>query len=294
MLNVAPFVVPILLSAVALGFYDIAKKSSVNGNAVMPALFFSTLSGAILFTAIAALNGTLADAVFCSAKEYLLLWGKAILVGTSWICSYYALRELPITIAAPIRASSPLWTLLGATLLYRECPSRYQATGMAMIFIGYVFFTLFGKKEGFRPTSRGMVMILLATLLGSSSTLYDKYLLGVLAIPRGAVQFHFCVDSALFTGIVALLLLRGKDSPKFVWRWSIPATGLLVVLSDYFYFKAVSTPGAAISILAMLRRCNVFIPFLYGCFFWREVNRVRKMAALIVILLGAALLALTR
>ncbi len=292
MVFVAPFVVPILLSAVALGFYDISKKSSVNGNAVMPTLFLSTLSGAVCFTLLAYCNGTLKDAVFCTGTEYFLLWIKAILVGTSWICSYYALHELPITLAAPIRASSPVWTLIGAMILYHECPTSIQFIGMALILGGYVFFTIFGKKEGFKPTSFGMVMILLATVLGSCSTLFDKYLLGVRMIPRDVVQLHFCINSAIYTMIAMFVLKRRTDAPKFNWRWSIPATGILVVLSDFFYFRAVSTPDASIAVLAILRRCNVLIPFLYGCCFWHEVNRSKKLVALIVILAGAALLAL--
>ena len=38
--HIAPWVLPTILSAVMLGFYDITKKHAVNANAVMPVLFF--------------------------------------------------------------------------------------------------------------------------------------------------------------------------------------------------------------------------------------------------------------
>ena len=57
-----------------------------------------------------------------------LLWHKymvikALIVGTSWICAYFALKHLPISIVSPIRASGPVWTLFGAIVLFHEQPS---------------------------------------------------------------------------------------------------------------------------------------------------------------------------
>ncbi|MCQ2379033.1 MAG: hypothetical protein MJ016_07515, partial [Victivallaceae bacterium] len=62
----------------------------------------------------------------------------------------------------------------------------------------------------------------------------------------------------------------------------------------FFYFRALALPGSAISILSMLRRCNVVVPFLFGCFFWKEADRGKKSAALLLILAGAAILALAK
>ena len=47
----------ILLSAVFLAFYDIAKKASVRNNAVLPTLLISTCCGGSAFVAAALLFG---------------------------------------------------------------------------------------------------------------------------------------------------------------------------------------------------------------------------------------------
>ena len=44
----------------------------------------------------------------------LVLSPKVALVGSSWAAGYLAMRRLPISLAAPVRATAPLWTLLGA------------------------------------------------------------------------------------------------------------------------------------------------------------------------------------
>jgi hypothetical protein len=48
------WLLPILGSAIGLGFYDLCKNHAVHDNSVMPVLFFATLSGTIfsLFGAV--------------------------------------------------------------------------------------------------------------------------------------------------------------------------------------------------------------------------------------------------
>ena len=180
----------ILLSAVALGFYDITKKHAVDRNAVMPVLFLATLCGSGLFIAATALSGNL-NAMACTAREFWLILLKSCIVSASWICVYNAMQTMPISLAAPIRATSPLWTFLGSLVLYHEIPSLGQAVGMITIFTGYYLFSVWGRLEGFSLRGRGMMFIMAGTFFGAVSSLYDKFLLGSLQLDRGLVQFHF-------------------------------------------------------------------------------------------------------
>ena len=285
--------VPILLSALGLGFYDVCKKDAVRDNSVMPALFFATLSGSLFFVLLTACGGDLRTVAACDSVTWWRLLGKSALVGTSWVCVYYAMRDLPISIAAPVRASSPVWTLFGGILLFGEIPSWIQAVGMLLIFTGYYFFAVFGKTEGFSLKHREMYLILLGTLLGATSSLYDRYLLGVLNIPRVTVQFWFSVDLVFLLGFGWLgRYLFGAKGRPFVWRWSIVATGILLIIADALYFYAASKPEAQISILSLMRRSNCIVSFTLGVWIFKDRNIKRKAFALLLILAGVALLAL--
>lgn len=292
--SIPAWFLPIVASAVGLGFYDICKKHAVRDNSVMPVLFFATFSGSAFFVLGTLLFGDFSGAIHCSPHHWLLLLVKSLLVGTSWTCVYYAMRELPISIAAPIRASSPLWTFIGSLILFSEVPTLLQGVGMLLIFIGYYLFSVLGKMEGisFRR-HRGAHLILLGTLLGAASALYDKYLLNVIQIPRNTVQLWFSIDLVVILGLAWLIRRTAfKQQHQFIWRWTIPATGILLILADFLYFYAVSLPEIHISILSLVRRCSCIVTFVFGVYLFHDANVKRKAVALLLILLGVFLLAL--
>ena len=295
-LTTPAWLLPVIGSALALGFYDLCKKHAVRDNSVMPVLFYATLCGSALYIAITLITGSLTASAVCSVREWVLILLKSLLVATSWTCVYYAMRELPISIASPIRASAPLWTFLGSLVLFSEYPSLLQGIGMLAIFTGYYLFSVFGKLEGISfLRSQGIRLIILGTLLGATSALYDKYLMNVLKISPKIVQFWFSVDLVFILGAAFLIrdLFFGQKH-RFVWRWSILFTGVLLILADYLYFYAVSLPDIHISILSLVRRCSCVVTFAVGVYYFRDANIKRKAVALALILSGVFILALTK
>lgn len=284
---------PTFISAIGLGFYDICKKHAVKDNSVMPVLFFATLSGSAFFVLAQLCGGDLA-VLSATPFELGMVMLKAALVAASWVCVYYAMRELPISLAAPIRATSPLWTLAGGVLIYREIPSWLQAVGVVVILTGYILFTFLGKNEGFPWRSKGMQLIIAGTLLGAGSALYDKYLLNKLQFPPGMVQFYFSLGLVVVLGAAWGIRSCFGERRKFVWKWSIPVTGILLIIADYCYFHAVSMPEAPISMISLLRRCSCVVTFVVGAVIFHDRNMKRKAAALVLLLAGAAILALAK
>ena len=110
------------LSALFLGLYDVAKKAALDGNAVLPVLFGCSLTGAALVLPagiltwiapdLAAQSGVLVGPL--TFAGHLLVALKACIVTTSWVLTYFAIKHLPISIASPLRASAPLFVVLGA------------------------------------------------------------------------------------------------------------------------------------------------------------------------------------
>lgn len=293
----ADWVHPILASAFMLGIYDVFKKHAVRDNSVMPVLFLATLFGSIFFLLLTGIRMFWAPVNILWTPAFLgLLFFKALLVSASWAFVYYGLRELPVSIAAPLRGTGPLWSLIGAMIIFHELPTPWQWLGIVLMLTGGLLFTLIGSRENFSWHSKGFVFTITGTILGACSALYDKFLLGTQKIDPVTLQFHFSwmlvaiLGGALLFKYFCLPVSRSK----FQWRWSIVMTGVLLIIADALYFYALSCPDGKISILSLLRRSSVVIAFGIGGGIFREKNLLAKGVVLVIILIGAAILSLCK
>jgi len=283
---------PIIISAVSLGFYDIAKKRALRDNPVMPVLFLATLSGTLFFCAGTLAAGNWQSSFATGWRNWYLVMIKSCIVASSWVCVYYAMRELPITLASPLRASSPLWTCFGGILLFHEIPTLRGAAGMIAIFAGYYIFSVAGKLEGFTLRHKGVKLLILGTLLGAGSALYDKFLLNTMHVPRQMMQLHFSLDLVLILGSAwGIRSLISPSKHKFHWHWTIPLTGILLIAADYLYFYALSMPEVKISVLSLIRRSNCVVTFAVGGWWlFKDKNLIQKAIAMAFIIAGLVLL----
>lgn len=288
-----------IIAAVFLGIYDIFKKTSLNNNAVLPVLLVSVFTSAFIFGIV--LIGSHFNPIYfqqihlfvptISWAEHAQIIAKAILVLSSWILAFFAIKHLPLTIVTPIRATAPLWTLVGALLIFSEKLNGLQWLGLLITLTFFYLFSTTGKLEGIKfSTNKWILLIVAATLLGSASSLYDKYI--IKSIDRLAVQ--------TWTGIYQLLILlpivallwypNRKNTTPFQWRWSIPLIGIFLVITDFFYFYALSDPESLISVLSGIRRSGVIIPFIFAAIFFHEKNVKKKGYYLAGIIIGVLLM----
>jgi transporter family protein len=289
-----------VVSASLLGIYDIFKKFSLRDNAVLPVLFFSTLASAFIFTPIllvSHLNPGLEHHFWYikpqSVPAHLYFMLKSLIVGSSWLLAYFAVKHLPITIVSPIRSSGPMWTLFGAILIFGETMNLWQWTGLAVTIGFYYLFSLSGKKEGisFR-TNKWVMFMTLATVIGSISSLYDKFL--VAHFDRIAMQCWFSVYMIPITAALMLFvwLPNRKKYTPFQWRYTIMLIGATLTIADFVYFWALSYPGALIAIISTVRRSSVIVSFSLGAIIFKEKNIKHKALILIGILVGIGLIIL--
>ena len=290
-----------LVSALFLGFYDIFKKQSLNSNAVMPVLFFSTIASSIIFIPLVILSCTHPETISSiglfvpelSFGEHLQVVLKSCIVVSSWVLSFFALKHLPITIVTPIRATGPLWTLIGALIIFKEQLNTYQWIGILLTLFFFYLFSTAGKLEGIHfKKNKWVFFIIGATILGAISGLYDKYILT--RIDRIAVQAWFSFYQVLVLLPFVLLneKIRKRKNIRFEWRWTIPFIGIFLVIADYFYFYALSNEDALISVISALRRGSVLVTFLVGGLLFREKNLKKKGLYLLGILTGIVLITL--
>jgi bacterial/archaeal transporter family protein len=287
-----------IISAFFLGIYDVMKKTSLNKNSVLPVLFLACLIGAIIFLPFYIISKNFpeyTESVWfihpVAGFTHFLILLKSFLVLSSWTFAYYSFKHLPVTIASPIRTSAPLWTLIGAIILFGEKLSLLQWGGLIICIISYYLFSLAGKKEGINfSKNKWVLFITIATILGSISSLYDKFL--IKNFDRMAVQVYYSFYMVLILLPVLLIFWypNRKKQDAFQWRYSIPFISISLALADFLYFYSLSFPGSMISILSTLRRSSVIVSFGIGSVMFREENLKMKFYILLGILGGIILI----
>lgn len=282
-----------ICSALGLGFYDVMKKISVRENNVPVVLWFNTLFGTLLMSPVViSLLANGQCGLGESATGHILIFIKAVIVLSSWILGYFAIKHLPLTIQGPINASRPVIVLVGALVVFGERLNLLQWVGILLGFASLYFISRIGAREGFSMKhSRWLWMAIGATILGAVSALYDKYLMEFYR-PHEVQAWYSLYQLLIMTVIVALLRRHGATSPRFRWRWTILGISLFLTAADLAYFYALSLPGSMISVISMIRRGSVLVSFLYGVLILREKHVKAKLLDLAILLLSLTLLVL--
>lgn len=289
------------LSAALLGCYDVFKKRALGGNAVIPVLFLNTLFCSLIFLPFVflSLSGGIspggiyyAEAGGWAVQKYILL--KSCIVLSSWLCGYFGMKHLPLTLVGPINATRPVMVLVGAMLVFGEQLNLYQWIGVLLAIFSFFLLSRSGKKEGidFRH-NRWVALIVLAAILGSISGLYDKFLMappengGLGLLPMTVQSFYNFYQLAMISGICFALWYPSRHrTTAFRWRWSIVCISLFLSMADFAYFYALGQDGAMVSIVSMVRRGSVVVSFLLGAYLFHEKNLRSKATDLLLVLLG--------
>ena len=288
------------VSATFLGFYDTSKKASLKGNAVLPVLFLNTVFSTLIFSPFLLdyiggfgwFSGTLMNTVSGTENEvlaHLLVVLKAFIVLSSWICGYFGLKHLPLSIVGPINATRPVLVLVGATLIFGERLNPYQWAGVLVTILSVFLMSRTGKKENidFRR-NRWIWCLAGAVLMGAVSGLYDKFIMKQLSpmFVQSWFNFYQMIIMAVICGL--LWYPRRKESTAFTWRWSIPLISLFICIADFAYFTSLNNPESMISVVSLVRRSSVIVSFACAALIFKERNLRAKAVDLVLILIGMA------
>ena len=230
------------------------------------------------------------------AHFYTLL--KAIIVLSSWIFGYVSLKYLPLSIVSPLQATRPMWTLVGALLLFDERLNTWQWIGV-LLAIGTIFAFSFKNKSQITHSqsateNKYYICLALAILIGACSGLYDKYLMR--RYDHNAVQVYYTLYQAVMMLVVWVIMhrkeLRRKEKPAIRWTPAILLISLFLVISDNVYMLALRDPDSMIAVVSTIRRGGAVIGFAYGLLFLKEKDPLHKILCMLGICAGLVCLAI--
>lgn len=297
------------ISALCLGFYDVSKKIALKENAVIDVLTMSVCVSAVLLAIPLVLSSvapeTMAGTHFYVPRIDLQAHGltllKSVIVLSSWVFGYISLKHLPISVVSPAQATRPMWTLLGALVLFNEQFNTWQWIGI-LLAIGTIFTFSFRhlpkSTDRFQVdlrtqnTEKYYIALALAVLLGACSGLYDKYLMR--QYDHNAVQVYYTIYQAVIM-LIVWLAFRSQHSAirrPIVKKGVICLISIFLIISDNVYMLALRDPDSLIAVVSTIRRGGAVIGFAYGLIWLKEKDPVSKILCMLGIGAGLICLAL--
>lgn len=307
------WVILAICSALCLGFYDVSKKRALTNNSVLNVLTVSLLiSCAILCIPLllsrfcpSLMVNTLWYVPQVGGEAHLLILLKSCIVLSSWAFAFVAIKYLPLSVVSPMQATRPMWTLVGALLIFGEVLNGWQWAGVVCALGSIFVFSLaehHADKNAFgeKTQRKFYVCLFMAILIGAGSGLYDKYMMR--RFDHNAVQVFYTFYQAAIMIIVWFIarvktvylprihsVSTAESTPLaggFRWTWAIAGISVFLVLSDFVYMLALSDPDSLISVVSTVRRGGTIIPFLYGIIVLRERDPWKKILCLIGVCVG--------
>lgn len=289
------------ISALCLGFYDVSKKVALRDNKVVDVLTLSICVSAVILSVPLLLSrcfpeimtGTLFYVPTMNLQAHLFTLLKAAIVLSSWVFGFISLKHLPISVVSPLQATRPMWTLIGALLLFGERLNGWQWAGVILA-IGSIFVYSFRNRKEINRKQvdrRYYISLVLAILIGACSGLYDKYLMR--RYDHNAVQVYYTLYQAVMMIVVWLWTTRQQQQKVVSTRSLLPIAliSVFLVISDNVYMLALSYPDSMIAVVSTIRRGGTVIGFAYGLLFLKETDPWHKILCMIGICAGLLCLA---
>lgn len=288
------------ISAVFLGFYDIAKKQSLLHNNVIPVLLLNTFFSSLFF--LPCLFFSYSEHISSNSilyitpyniNEQIFIFIKSVLVLSSWLFAYLGLKHLPITIVGPINATRPIFVLLGALTFFDEQLSFFQWIGLLLAIVSFYLLSYSGKKEGIDfKQNKWIFFVIISNIIGAFCGLYDKFLLasptnnGLQIKAINLLAWYNIYQLLIMLAIFLVLLPKYYKTAKFHWHWSILFISIFLSCAELAYFYSLAQPDALISIVSMIRRSSVVVSFIIGAWLFKEKNIKNKFLDLMLILIS--------
>lgn len=286
-------------SAILLGIYDVFKKQASTRNDVLHILFYATAISTCFFIPLMLssifgwgwADGTVFEVPRGTLNEHLLVFLKSIIVSISWITGLMGLKNLPITTAGTIKASRPVFVLIGSILIFGERLNLWQWVAIVIALFALWLLGRTSKKEGLDfARNKWIFCMWIAVVSGVISALMDKHLMA--SMKPMFVQSWCNLYIALIIGAILVFgrLAKSRFYSDFRFDWAILLIAVFITMSDFLYFLSLYSSGSMLSVVSMLRRSSVIITFICGALFFKEKHLRSKGLALLILLVGMAIL----
>lgn len=277
-----------LFYGLAKGAREICKKKALLKNGVMEVLFFYTLLSFVMVVPEVRHAGGLAN------WQYLLIALKSFVIFIAWMCSFYAIKKLPVSVMGVLDLSRVLFATLMGVIFLHETMGINQIVGLICVAVGLMVLPIpniiVARRKKTTPQMEVIkpvlvVIALCSCVLNAVSGTMDKYLMTT-GMSSGQLQFWYTLFMVIYYGIYILIKkikIHWKELVKNQWIWIM---SILFVLADRALFIANGNPDSRVTIMTLIKQSACLITIIGGKIIFKEKNILYKLCCAGIIVAG--------
>jgi len=242
-----------------------------------------------------------ADFQKVNSVSLTFLFIKSLLNATAFLCIMTSLKNLELSRALPLLASSPMVIALLAFIFLGEGLKGIEVTGMFLIVSGTYLLELKKNESVLTPftiykNSKYHRIILLALVLISVSSVMDKFILIEYKIPP--LTFVFIQNLFfLFIFFVVYIFNKNKNKNKIKDLFKANSGSMIfviiviaIVTIGYRVMQIEAVKLAPVGIVISIKRLSVLFAVIIGAKLFKEESYFKKIIATILIVAGAMMI----
>lgn len=294
----------VLVYGLLKGCREIAKKKALQKNTVIEVL--------ILYTALSFLM-VLPDArnaIGIERTKLLPVAFKSLIIFIAWICSFAAIKKIPVSLMGILDMSRVLFASLLGYAVLKEAASAPQIIGLTLVCIGLyalrfnsVFLMRKEKKKTDVNLSAGadkavsagyenikpvyIVLVFVSCILNAVSGMLDKILMKDMS--SSELQFWYMLFLVLYYLIYAAISrtkIEWKSLFKNGWIWLL---SIMFVIADRCLFIANGMPGSRLTVMTLIKQTGCIVTILGGKYIFQEKNITYKLFCATIVIAGVVI-----
>ncbi len=280
------WIILVLIYGILKGVRDIAKKKALTLNGVVEVLFVYT---ALAFIFTVPTSGHISGV---PVKEMLLIAFKSFIIFVAFLCSFYAIEKMPISLYGVLDLSRMLFAMILGVVVLKERLGTTQIIAMVLVASGLLLLKYKPRKEreGVEKSEHVatyiFILAFVSTFLNAVSGMLDKILMGGGNITSGQLQFWYMLFMTVYYGIY-VLITRTKVNFKSVLKnpyvWTI---SILFVVADRCLFIANGYGASRVTVMTLLKQVCCIVTILGGKLIFKEKRTLQRFICAGIIIAG--------
>lgn len=269
----------VLLYGLLKGGREIAKKKAMEVNSVMEVLVaYTVLSFVMVIPQVGNAGGM-------EPKYFLFIAIKSFCMFLAWLCSFYTLKRIPVSLYGVLSLSRVLFATFMGIFFLGETLGLWQILGLILVCTGLLLLKVKDKKS--TPESQVkwiyIVLALVSCLFNAISGFLDKVLMK--DITSSQLQFWYMLFIVIYYALF-VLIKRIKLSWTVIknpWVWALAA---MFVVGDKALFIANGMSESKVTLMTLIKQSSCIVTIVGGRIFFKEKGIGYRLFCAAIVIAG--------